>query len=226
MPAEQFPDRLGAARRPTSADCWAVVRAYYGGSRTNVLRGRFGRLAVMFPLAFAGLGAFWYSVAPAGMTVPTAWLGLPPVAWFALASLLWIGLALLQPAVSGLRTVRQTDSAVSYVLEGGEGEPSILSAIRFRRVRSGLLVEDHVAAQPGRDWGHRLRAEVGDHVREVCDGHGWTLHVLAVNRGMAERYSAEFDHLVPVERTWAQSAMDRHPLERRPQPVRVGPAGR
>ncbi len=226
MPAEQFPDRLGAARRPTRADRRAVVRAYYGGSRTNVLRGRFGRLAASVPPGIAGICAAWYAVAPAGMTAPTPWLGLSLMAWFAIVTLVWIGLAILQPAVSGLRTVRQTTSAVSYVLEGGEGEPSVLSAIRLRRVPSGLLVEDHVAAQPGRGWGYRLRAEIVDHVREVCDGYGWTLHVVAVNPGMAERYSAEFDHLMPVERTWAHRAMGSHPLERRPQPVRAEAAGR
>ncbi len=225
VPEAMFPDRVGAARRPTRADLRAVVRAMYGGSRTSVLRGRYGRLIALFPVAFVGAFAASYAVAPAGMTAPTPWLGLSLLARLALATVAWMGLVLVQPALSGLLNVRQTASAVSYVLDGAAGEPAVLSALRLRRVPRGLLVENHVAAHPGRGWGRRLRAEVDDHVRALCDSQGWTLHVVSVNRGMAERYGAEFDRLVPVERTWLQRAMGRYPLERRPQLVR-GPAGR
>lgn len=218
MSAEVFPDRVGGARRPTSADLRAVVRACYGGWRTNVLRGRFGRLAASLPLLAAGVGLASYAAAPAGMAAPTGWFGLSLAAWFAAGTLAWLGLVLLQPAVTGHLLVRRTSSAVSYVLDGEAGEPAVISVLRLRRVDSGLLLEDHAAAQPGRGWGRRLRAEVGEHLREVCDTHGWTLHAVAVNARMAEVYCAEFDGIVRGERTGFQRMTGAHRIERRPRP--------
>lgn len=224
MTADAFPDTVGAARRPTRADLRAVVRASYGGSLTNVVRGRYGRLSALAAVGMAGAVAAWYADAFASRTAPpTSLLWLPFMASFVLLALSWLVLSLAYPAINGFLFVRQTATAASYVLDGATGEPAVLSAIRLRRVPSGLLVENHVAAQPGRGWGRRLRAEVGDHVREVCDRHGWTLHVVAVNRAMAETYSAEFDRLVPVERTWLQRVAGSQPLVRRPRSVTVEP---
>lgn len=224
MPDPPFPDHVGAARRPTRADRCAVVRACYGGWRTNLLRGRFGRLVASFPLLVAGIGLASYAVAPAGMTTPTGWFGLPLAAWFLVVTLAWTGLALVEPAVTGVLVVRRTPSAVSYVLDGAAGEPALLSVIRLRRVSSGLTVENHAAAQPGRGWGRRLRAELGEHLLAVCDGRGWTLHVVAVSSGMADAYCAELDGMLRGPRSWFHRMTGAHPIERRPQPVRVAPA--
>lgn len=223
LSAEFFPDRVGGARRPTSADLLAVVHACYSGWRTSVLRGRYGRLQASFPLLVGGVCLASYAVAPDGITAPTGWFGLSLAAWIVFGTIAWLVAVALQPGVTALLMVRQARSAASYVLDGAPGEPAVLSAIRLRRVRRGLLVENHTAVQPGRGWGRRLRAEVGPHLREVCDMHGWTLLAVAVNTSMAEVYCAEFDGMVRGERTWMNRLAGAYPLERRPQPSRVGP---
>lgn len=221
---QPFPERVGAARRPTWADLPAVVRACYGGWRTSVLRGRYGRLQAALPLSASAIGLALYAVAPAAITAPTGWFGLSFAAWLVVGTVAWLGLVVFQPAVTAVLVVRRTSSAASYVLDGAPGEPAVLSAIRLRRVRRGLLVENHTAVQPGRGWGRRLRAEVDPRLREVCDTHRWTLHVAAVTKGMAAVYCAEFDGMVCGARTWMNRVAGAYPLERRPQPFRVGPA--
>lgn len=221
---QPFPERVGAARRPTWADLPAVVRACYGGWRTSVLRGRYGRLQASVPLLLGGACLASYAVAPGGITAPTGWFGLSVAAWLVVGTVAWLGLVVLQPVVTAVLVVRRTSSAASYVLDGAPGQPAVLSAIRLRRVRRGLLVENHTAVQPGRGWGRRLRVEIGPPLCGVCDGRGWTLQVVAVNRVMAEVYCAEFDGMVCGARTWMNRMAGAYPLERRPQPSRVGPA--
>ncbi len=64
----------------------------------------------------------------------------------------------------------------------------------------GWHVTEHTAAAPGTGRGQVLRAAVAPALLQAADARGVTVHVIAANRGLADRYAGELPGLVDVGR--------------------------